>query len=155
MSDSLQPLGLYNLPGFSVHVIFQARVLQGCHFLYGDLPDPGIEPVSPVFPALAYGFFITEPPGGCLWLTPFHLQISNQLSIAYWWFVFVDICVWVHCVCALCSISRGYEAKNGWKGCSCHLCLTSSVLIPVSFERNGTILALGEGIGGESPGYQF
>ena len=26
----------------------------------GDLPDPGIEPV---FPALAGGFFTTEPPG--------------------------------------------------------------------------------------------
>ena len=27
----------------------------------GDLPDPGIEPVSPVSPALAGGFFTTEP----------------------------------------------------------------------------------------------
>jgi len=33
----------------------------GCYFLLqGDLPDPGIEPVSP---ALAGGFFTTEPPG--------------------------------------------------------------------------------------------
>ena len=29
----------------------------------GDLPDPGIEPVSPMLPALAGGFFTTEPPG--------------------------------------------------------------------------------------------
>ena len=29
----------------------------------GDLPDPGIKPVSPVSPALAGGFFTTEPPG--------------------------------------------------------------------------------------------
>ena len=29
----------------------------------GDLPDPGIEPVSPASPALAGKFFITEPPG--------------------------------------------------------------------------------------------
>ena len=28
-----------------------------------DLPDPGIEPVSPVSPALAGGFFTTELPG--------------------------------------------------------------------------------------------
>ena len=28
----------------------------------GDLSDPGIEPVSPAFPALADGFFTTEPP---------------------------------------------------------------------------------------------
>ena len=29
----------------------------------GDLPNPGIEPESPVSPALAGGFFTTEPPG--------------------------------------------------------------------------------------------
>ena len=29
----------------------------------GDLPDPGIEPVSPESPALAGVFFTTEPPG--------------------------------------------------------------------------------------------
>ena len=29
----------------------------------GDLPDPGIEPVSPKSPALAGRFFTTEPPG--------------------------------------------------------------------------------------------
>ena len=28
-----------------------------------DLPDPGIKPTSPVPPALAGGFFTTEPPG--------------------------------------------------------------------------------------------
>ena len=30
----------------------------------GDLPDPGIEPVSP---ALAGGFFTAEPPGKPVW----------------------------------------------------------------------------------------
>ena len=29
----------------------------------GDLPDPEIEPESPASPALAGGFFTTEPPG--------------------------------------------------------------------------------------------
>ena len=29
----------------------------------GDLPDPGIESRSPVSPALAGGFFTTDPPG--------------------------------------------------------------------------------------------
>ena len=29
----------------------------------GDLPDPGIEPMSPTSPALAAGFFTTAPPG--------------------------------------------------------------------------------------------
>ena len=36
----------------------------GCHFLFqGNLPDPGIKPKSLVSPALAGGFFTTEPPG--------------------------------------------------------------------------------------------
>ena len=36
----------------------------GCHFLLqGDLPNPGIEPTSLASPALAGGFFKTEPPG--------------------------------------------------------------------------------------------
>ena len=29
----------------------------------GDLPDLGIKPTSPAFPALAGGFFTTVPPG--------------------------------------------------------------------------------------------
>ena len=29
----------------------------------GDLPNPGMEPVSLATPALAGGFFATEPPG--------------------------------------------------------------------------------------------
>ena len=28
----------------------------------GDVPDPGVEPMSPVSPALTRGFFTTEPP---------------------------------------------------------------------------------------------
>ena len=59
--DSLQPHGLqfprflcpWNFPGKNSGV--------GCHFLLqGDLPHPGIKPASP---ALAGGFFTTEPPG--------------------------------------------------------------------------------------------
>ena len=44
-------------PGFSVHGISQARILE---WAPGDLPDPGIKPVSQ---ALAGGFFTTETPG--------------------------------------------------------------------------------------------
>ena len=36
----------------------------GSHFLLqGDRPNPGNEPEAPVTPALAGGFFTTEPPG--------------------------------------------------------------------------------------------
>ena len=46
--------------GFSVHEISQAS-WSGLPFTSpGDLPDPGVEPVSPT---LAGGFFTTEPAG--------------------------------------------------------------------------------------------
>ena len=57
-----------SLPGSSVHGISQARRLEWVPFLSpGDLPYSGIEPGSP---ALAGGFFTTEPSGKpnlCSW----------------------------------------------------------------------------------------
>ena len=51
-------------PDSSVYGIFQARILKGVASSFSrDLPDPGIKPASPVAPALAGGFFTTEPPG--------------------------------------------------------------------------------------------
>ena len=50
-----------SLPGFSVGGIFQARIQESglpCPSL-GDLPNPGIEPMSLTSPALAGGFFNT------------------------------------------------------------------------------------------------
>ena len=48
-------------PGSSVPGIFQARYWSVLSFPFlGDLPDPGIEPVSP---AMVGRFFTTEPPG--------------------------------------------------------------------------------------------
>ena len=43
----------------------------------GDLPDPGIEPMSPVSPALAGGCFTTEPPG-----KP-HPSVTETLSVGF------------------------------------------------------------------------
>ena len=43
----------------------------------GDLPDPRVEPPSPVSPALAGRFFTTEPPG-----TP---SSQSTLSFPGWW----------------------------------------------------------------------
>ena len=49
-----------SLQGSSVHGILQASILEWVEFLSpGDLADPSIEPTSP---ALAVGFFTTEPP---------------------------------------------------------------------------------------------
>ena len=48
-------------PGSSVHVIFQARILEWVAISPSrGSPDPGIEPTSP---ALAGRFFIMAPPG--------------------------------------------------------------------------------------------
>jgi len=50
----------YGPPGSSVHGIFQQEYWSGLPFpTPGDLPDPG---VKAAFPALAGGFFTTEPP---------------------------------------------------------------------------------------------
>ena len=48
-------------PGSSVHGISQARTLEWVAISSSrGLADPGVKPASP---ALAGGFFITEPPG--------------------------------------------------------------------------------------------
>ena len=57
-------------PGSSVHGIFQARNTGGgCIPTPGDLPDPGIEPVSLALPALAGGFFT---PSATWWRRQWH-----------------------------------------------------------------------------------
>ena len=50
-----------SLPGFSLHGIFQARVLEwGAISFSGDLPDPGVKPRFPILQADA---LLSEPPG--------------------------------------------------------------------------------------------
>ena len=49
MSDSLNPTD-YSLLGSSVHRISQASLLEWVAIPFsGDLPDPGMEPISPTF----------------------------------------------------------------------------------------------------------
>ena len=51
-------------PGSPVHGILQAKILEWIAISYSRvLTDPGIEPTSLGSPALAGGFFTTEPPG--------------------------------------------------------------------------------------------
>ena len=48
-------------PDSSVHGILQARILKWVAMpSFRDLPDPGIEPASPVSPALAGRIFMTS-----------------------------------------------------------------------------------------------
>ena len=49
-----------HLPGSSVHKILQTRILEGVATSPGDLPNPGIEPASPVSSALGGGFFTSS-----------------------------------------------------------------------------------------------
>ena len=50
-----------SLLGSSVHGILQARILERVAISFSrDLPDPGIEPVSLMSPAVAGGFFMTS-----------------------------------------------------------------------------------------------
>ena len=73
-----------NLPGYSVHGIFQARILEWVAIFPSpeDLPDPGIKPVSP---ALAGIFFTTDHQGSPLFLftSPQILSLRFDLALAY------------------------------------------------------------------------
>ena len=54
----------YSLPGFSVHGILQARILEWVAITFSRAsPNPRIKLGSLVSPALAGGFFATESPG--------------------------------------------------------------------------------------------
>ena len=68
-------------PGSSVHGILQTRVLGGLLCPPpGDLPNPGIEPMSLASPAPEGGFFTAEPPGKLFKLVPIAYCISFPLT---------------------------------------------------------------------------
>ena len=53
-----------SLPGFSIHGIIQARILEWVAMPFSkDLPNPGIEPASLTFPELATGSLPLVPSG--------------------------------------------------------------------------------------------
>ena len=63
MFDSSDPIDC-NLPGSSVHGIFQAKILEWVAFLLqemADLPDQGIEPASPESTALQAYSLLAKP----------------------------------------------------------------------------------------------
>ena len=77
----------YSLPGSSVHVISQARILEWVAILFspGDLPNPGIEPASLGSPVLAGRFFTAESPGKPEMFIISNLIISLIEKVAFWW----------------------------------------------------------------------
>ena len=72
-----------SLPVSSVHGIFQARILEWVVAIsyIRDLPNSGIEPVSP---ALAGKFFTTKPPG-----KPVFVNINSFIEIYAYAFVYI------------------------------------------------------------------
>ena len=50
-------------PGFSVHGVFHAGILEWVVISTSDLPNPRIGPASLASPPLEGGFFTTAPPG--------------------------------------------------------------------------------------------
>ena len=74
-------------PDSSVHGISQQEYWNGLLFPPpGDLPHPGITPVSPVSPILAGRFLTAEPPGKT---QPHTLWPSNSIPTCIFW---VNIC---------------------------------------------------------------
>ena len=82
----------YSPPGSSVHGIYQARILDWAAIISspGDLPDPGIEPMSP---ALAGGLFTTS----ATWEAPYYRQkplitpILTSHQLASFKFLFIHL----------------------------------------------------------------
>ena len=65
----------------------------GCHCLHpGDLPHPGIKPVSFV---LAGRFFTTEPPGKPQGKTVFSFVVKTPELLAYCFFMPPQLLYWV------------------------------------------------------------
>ena len=61
-------------PGCSVRGILQARYWSGLPSPPpGDLPNPGMEPMSLMSPVLAGGFFITQATWEALWFTVYQV----------------------------------------------------------------------------------
>ena len=55
---------LYMCAPATDHGVSQERILEWVAISFSrDLPDPGIEPMTPEYPVLADRFFISVPPG--------------------------------------------------------------------------------------------
>ena len=88
-----------SLPGSSVHDIFQVRVWSGLPCpLPGDLPDPGIEPVSFMSPEWAGRFFTTST----TWASLVIQTIKNTPAVGETW------------VRSLPGVGRSLGERNGY-----------------------------------------
>ena len=84
----------------------------------GDLPDPGIEPVSPASPALAGRFFTTEPPGN-----PSFRSLASNAATRKAAFHSAFPCF---CHCSLLLNSYNIESSEGRAELKSQWCSTNS-----------------------------
>ena len=97
-----------------------------CHFLLqGNLPDPGIKPVSP---ALTSGFFTSVPPGkpkvhwlfNCLYILKATLHLQSLQSTGYIPCPPYMLCLWVEITWSLSSIWCSRDQPATWKAVWSH-----------------------------------
>ena len=91
-----------------------------------ELPDPGIEPMSPVAPELAGRFFTTEPPG-----MPTIYELLWKVVIYQWRFrIIVVIEVLTHLFSSVCEYSSTISSYSGPRIISLHsLFVNASCLV--------------------------
>ena len=73
----------FSPPGFSVHGVLQQEYWDPYCYPAGNLPDPGIKPVSLKSPVLAGGFFTTGTTGEAqnrVYMTPKLLLLTSHMK---------------------------------------------------------------------------
>ena len=78
----------------------RGEYMWGCHFLIQgmDLLDPRIKPKPSASPALADGFFTTEPPGRPIFIFTFHLIHNYHISCEWHsqYFIYLCVCIYMY-----------------------------------------------------------
>ena len=132
------PWAIHSLPGSSVHGILQARILKWIAMPSpGDLPDPGIKPMSPMSPALAGGFFTTPN----TWEAPdwhstapqainYPLERNNisWYNDAFWCFSWMCICLKMQI--SFNSHCWNLRCQRRERGCFCQDICPGALIFP-------------------------
>ena len=106
-----------SLSGSSVHGIFKARILEWVAISFPrDLPNPEMELMSPVSPALGGRFFTIEPSGKARCSTKPYCYWKKKKKVK----VLVTQSCWALCISVDCSqpvsLSMGFSRQEYWSG---------------------------------------
>ena len=97
----------YNLPDSSVHGISQVRTLELVAISFSkDLPNPGMDQVSPISPALAGEFFTAGPPG-----KPY-ICIYIYVYIYIYIYIYQFACTYIHIHIYVHNFSFNFQKKS-------------------------------------------